>query len=214
MGFDKLFAPIAGKPVIAHTLRAFENAPSVSEIVIVSREDRHEAIRELVRTEGFKKVSAIVAGGEHRQDSVQCGLKSVNQKAQYVAVHDAARPLVTPDQIERVYAKSRESGAATLAEPISDTVKRAGADLAVSASVDRNRLYAMQTPQVFERSLLEDAYRAVAEKKVAVTDEVSAAEQLGRKIALVVNEELNFKITYARDLPLAEFVVQQRGGHA
>jgi 2-C-methyl-D-erythritol 4-phosphate cytidylyltransferase len=213
VGFDKLFTPIAGKPVIAHTIAAFERSPSVNQIIIVAREDRHAAIQEIVRDEKFRKVCAVVAGGEHRQDSVQAGLQSLGKDARYVAVHDAARPLVTSDQIELVFAKCREVGAATLAEPISDTIKRAGSDMVVSDSVDRSRLYAMQTPQIFERALLDEGYRAVAAKKSAVTDEVSVAEQLGRKIALVVSDQLNFKITFARDLPLADFVLRQRGAN-
>ncbi|MEP7015669.1 MAG: 2-C-methyl-D-erythritol 4-phosphate cytidylyltransferase [Verrucomicrobiota bacterium] len=214
MGLDKLLASIAGKPVIAHTITAFQRAHSVSEIIIVAREDRHREIEKIVRDENLNKVRSIVAGGEHRHDSVHAGLSQISAEAKYVAVHDAARPLVTPEQIERVFEKCRQTGAATLAEPISDTIKRVDVDLLVSDSVDRRQLYAMQTPQIFERSLLEEAYRAVEDKKVSVTDEVSAVELLRRKVALVVNEDLNFKITYPRDLPLADFVLRQRGASA
>jgi 2-C-methyl-D-erythritol 4-phosphate cytidylyltransferase len=210
MGFNKLFATIAGKPVIAHTIWAFERSSSVTEIVIVAREDQHDEIRGLARAKGFKKVRAIIAGGEHRQDSVRAGLDRLGDEAKYVAVHDAARPLVTPEQIDRVYAQCRVHGAATLAEPINDTLKRADVDLMITASVDRHQLYAMQTPQIFERGLIEEAYRAVYAGNVSVTDEVSAIERLGRKVVLVLNEDFNFKITYPRDLGLAEFVLKQR----
>jgi 2-C-methyl-D-erythritol 4-phosphate cytidylyltransferase len=125
-------------------------------------------------------------------------------------VHDAARPLVTPEQIERLFEQCRRHGAAALAEPINDTLKRADVDLIVTDSVDRHQLYAMQTPQIFERALLEEAYRAIHTNKGSVTDEVSAVERLGRKVFLVPNDDLNFKITYPRDLPLAEFVLKQR----
>ena len=125
-------------------------------------------------------------------------------------MHDAARPLVTPEQIERVYAQCRVHGAAALAEPINDTPKRADVDLMITASVDRHQLYAMQTPQIFERGLIEEAYRVVYAGNVSVTDEVSAVERLGRKVVLVLNEDFNFKITYPRDLALAEFVLKQR----
>ena len=210
MGFNKLFATIAGKPVIAHAIRAFERSRSVTEIIIVAREDQHDEIRELARAKSFKKVRSIIAGGEHRQDSVRAGLDRLDDEAKYVAVHDAARPLVTPEQIEDVYAQCRVHGAAALAEPINDTPKRANVDLIITASVDRHQLYAMQTPQIFERGLIEEAYRAVYAGNVSVTDEVSAVERLGRKVVLVLNEDFNFKITYPRDLGLAEFVLKQR----
>jgi len=208
MGFDKLSAPVAGKPVIEHTVDAFERATSVAEILIVTREDRQREFEKLMgkRT----KLRAVIAGGEHRQDSVRAGLQHLNPQTKYVAVHDAARPLVTPEQIERVFAECQQHGAAALAEPVSDTLKRADKNLRVTGSVDRHRLYIMQTPQVFERKLLEEAYVTVFTKKLRITDEVSAVEHLGRKVVLVSSEDSNFKITYERDLPLAEFILRLR----
>src|SRR5881396_1379405 len=184
MGFDKLFAAIAGKPVIAHTMRAFERASSVDEIIVVARENRHEEIKAIVRDENFVKVQSIIPGGRQRQDSVRAGLDHLDSFTKYVAVHDAARPLVTPEQIERVFQQCAKNGAATLAEPINDTLKRADTDFLVSGSVDRHQLYAMQTPQIFERQLIEEAYRAVYGENLFVTDEVSALERLGRKVVL------------------------------
>jgi 2-C-methyl-D-erythritol 4-phosphate cytidylyltransferase len=210
MGFDKLFAKIAGRPVIAHTMDAFECADSVSEIIVVARQDRREEIKTIVRDENFKKVRSIVPGGKHRQDSVRAGLDYLEAGAKYVAVHDAARPLITSEEIERVFEKSQIHAAASLAEPISDTLKYADTEFFVTGPVDRHQLYAMQTPQVFERQVIEDAYRAVYAENVSVTDEVSAVERLGRKVILVPNHDVNFKITYPRDLELAEFVLNQR----
>jgi 2-C-methyl-D-erythritol 4-phosphate cytidylyltransferase len=210
MGFDKLFAAIAGKPVIAHTIRAFERASSVDEIIVVAPENRHDEIKAIVRDENFVKVQSIIPGGRQRQDSVRAGLDHLDSFARYVAVHDAARPLITPDQIERVFERCANHGAAALAEPINDTLKRAEADLIVTDSVDRHQLYAMQTPQIFERQLIEEAYRAVFAENISVTDEVSAVERLGRKVVLVLNDDFNFKVTYPRDLPLADFILRQR----
>jgi 2-C-methyl-D-erythritol 4-phosphate cytidylyltransferase len=190
MGFDKLFAVIAGEPVIAHPIRAFERATSVGEIVVVAREERHDEIRKISRDRGFKKVLSIVPGGERRQDSVRAGLDRINHDAKYVAVHDAARPLITPEQIERAFAECRVHG-----------------------SVDRHQIYAMQTPQIFERKLLEDAYRAVYAENILVTDEVSAVERLGYKVALVLDDDFNLKITYPRDLPVADFIICDRAKH-
>jgi 2-C-methyl-D-erythritol 4-phosphate cytidylyltransferase len=210
MGFDKLFAVIAGEPVIAHAIRALERATSIGEIVVVARADRHDKIRKISRDGGFKKVLAIVPGGERRQDSVRAGLDRINHDAKYVAVHDAARPLITPEQIERAFAQCRVHGAAALAQPVNDTLKRADADLLVVGSVDRRQLYAMQTPQIFERKLIEDAYRAVYAENILVTDEASAVERLGYKVALVLDDDFNFKITYPRDLPIADFIIRDR----
>jgi 2-C-methyl-D-erythritol 4-phosphate cytidylyltransferase len=210
MGFDKLFATIADIPVIAHTVRAFERCGCVDEIIVVAREDRHAEIKALVRDKNFKKVRSIIPGGKHRQDSVRAGLDHLKPGATYVAIHDAARPLITSEQIESVFEQCRIHAAASLAEPISDTLKYADTAFFVTESVDRHQLYAMQTPQVFERRLIEDAYRAVYKENASVTDEVSAVERLGRKIILVPNKDLNFKITYPPDLVLAEFVLKQR----
>ena len=210
MGFDKLFAAIAGKPVLAHTMRAFERANAVDGIIIVAREDRHDEIKTMVRDENFKKVRSIIPGGKRRQDSARAGLDHLESSARYVAVHDAARPLITAEQIERVFVQCQIHGAAALAEPINDTLKRADAGLVVTEAVDRHQLYAMQTPQIFERQLIEEAYRTVYAKDIFVTDEVSAVERLGREVALILNDDFNFKITYPRDLPLAEFVLTQR----
>jgi 2-C-methyl-D-erythritol 4-phosphate cytidylyltransferase len=219
MGFDKLFAMIASKPVIAHSIDPFERGASVSEIIVVAREDRHGDIKKVVRDENFQKIRAIIAGGEHRQDSVRAGLDRLSADAKYVAVHDAARPLIRAEQIERVFKQCRIHGAASLAEPISDTLKRADIDplgshsgqvLMVTGSVDRQRLYAMQTPQIFERALIEKAYNTIYARSISVTDEVSAVQQLGRDVLLVENDDFNFKITYPRDLPLAEFLLKQR----
>ena len=210
MGFDKLFAVIAGEPVIAHAIRAFERATSIGEIVVVAREDRHDEIRNISRDKGFKKVLSIVPGGERRQDSVRAGLDRINHDAKYVAVHDAARPLISPEQIERAFAQCRVHGAATLAQPVNDTLKRVDADLLIVGSVDRQQIYAMQTPQIFERKLLEGAYRAVYAENILVTDEVSAVERLGYKVALVLDDDFNFKITYPRDVPVADFIIRDR----
>ncbi len=214
MGFDKLLATIADKPVIAHSIAAFERTNSVSEIIIVAREDRHREIEKIVSDEQVKKVRSVVTGGKHRQDSVAAGLLHVSTDAKYVAVHDAARSLVTPQIIEQVFAKAQESGAASAAEAITDTLKRADVDHMVKESVNRHQLFGMQTPQIFERALINDAYRAVFAKNLLITDEVSALEHLGHKVVLVPNDDFNFKITFPRDLPLAEFILRQRAADA
>ncbi|HYQ94743.1 MAG TPA: 2-C-methyl-D-erythritol 4-phosphate cytidylyltransferase [Burkholderiales bacterium] len=210
MGFDKLLALLGDRPVLAHTIDAFECTESVGDIVLVARAERVGEFEELVRQNGFKKVGRVVAGGKHRRDSVRAGLGAVKREANYIAVHDAARPLVTPEQIERVFAVAREHGAAALAEPVTDTLKRADENHFVAGGVSRENLFAMQTPQIFARDLLERAYAAVAANNLSVTDEVSAVEHLGEKVQLVPNDEWNVKITFPRDLLLAQAALARR----
>ena len=209
MGFDKLLALLGDKPVLAHTIDAFERTDSVSEIILVGRGERVGEFAELVRQNHFKKVRHVVPGGERRQDSVRAGLEKVGTDGKFIAVHDAARPLVTPEQIERVLAVAREHGAAALAEPVTDTLKRADENQCVAGGVPRENLYAMQTPQIFERALLDRAYARVAANHLSVT-EVSAVEHLGAKVLLVPSEEWNVKITYPRDLLLAQAALARR----
>jgi 2-C-methyl-D-erythritol 4-phosphate cytidylyltransferase len=210
MGFDKLFALLGDKPVVAHTLEAFERTECVDEIILVGRDDRLAELQELVRRADLKKVRHVVTGGVHRQDSVRIGLNLLARDARYVAVHDAARPLVTAEQIGRVFENAKVHGAAALAELVTDTLKRGDQNQFVCGGVDREGLYAMQTPQIFSRDLLVEAYDAVAAKKLLITDEVSAVEQLGAKVLLVPNDEFNLKITYPRDLLLAQSFLSRR----
>src|SRR5207248_8659581 len=200
MGFDKLFALVSGKPIIAHTIAAFERTDCVDEIILVGRADCLDELRKVIGKP--TKVKQVIAGGADRSDSVRAGLEHVDPKSGFVAVHDAARPMITPEKILRVFEVARTNGAATLAEPINDTLNRAdlagvaasaeeAGDLIIKEPLDRAGVYAMQTPQVFEKKLLEQAYELVAKKKVSVTDKVSAVELLGKKIVLVPNYDFN-----------------------
>ncbi len=204
MGFDKTFANLAGRPVVAHTIAAFESAECVEEIILVGRADRLDELRTLAP--GHR----VIAGGEHRQNSVAAGLAALAPNCLYVAVHDAARPLVTAEQIERVLGAARTHGGAALAAPVTDTLKRATADHLVSEGVNREGLFAMQTPQIFAREILQEAYAQVTAGGLTITDEVSALEHLGRKVVLVPNDEPNLKITFPADLTLAEALLARR----
>jgi 2-C-methyl-D-erythritol 4-phosphate cytidylyltransferase len=210
MGFDKLFAPLEGKPVLAHSIAAFEATESVFDIVLVGRAERLSDYEELARAQRFRKVTAVIPGGARRQDSVQCGLERLAPECRFVAVHDAARPLVRPGMIEKIYKCAQTHGGAASAAPVRDTLKRVDDHHCVIGGVDRANLFAVETPQIFRRDLLERAYRAILDAALAVTDEISAVEQVGGKVVLLPNEEPNFKITYVVDLPLAEFVLRQR----
>jgi len=210
MGFDKLFAELAGKPVIAHSIDAFEKCAQVTEILIVAREERIPDFEKMVKEQKFQKVVKIVGGGEERHFSVWNGLQSVSAQTDYVAIHDGARPLVTPALIKQCIALAEKEGAVSCSAPIPDTVKRASTDQMVTESIERSGLWAMQTPQVFSSGLILQAYASIIAKNEHVTDEVSAVQKLGKKIALLRNDDWNLKITFPRDLEMAEHILQMR----
>jgi 2-C-methyl-D-erythritol 4-phosphate cytidylyltransferase len=210
MGFDKIFAVLANKPVVAHSIDAFECTSAVTEIILVGREERLQELTDMVRAQKFKKVRKIVPGGERRQDSVRAGLNEIGNEIEFVAVHDSARPLVRPKQIEQVFEICRKHGAAALAEPVKDTLKRVTDDGFISGSVEREKMYALQTPQIFAREVLMKAYDSVFLQKIVVTDETSAVERIGHKVAIVSNDDFNFKITFPKDLMLARAILSHR----
>lgn len=211
MGFDKLFAPLAGKPVLWHSLKAFNETKDVDEILVVAREDAMDEIEELVSHGGLEKVTKVISGGAERHISVWNGLQAVDSSgSEYIAIHDGARPLVTPALIEACLDLARTHGAASCASQIPDTVKRASIEQMVTESVERTGLWAMQTPQVFSSGLILQAYAALMAKHEMVTDEVSAVQKLGKKIALLKNDDWNLKITFPHDLELAEHVLDLR----
>lgn len=211
-GFDKLQAKIAGMAVIQHTLAAFEKADCIDDIILVCREI--ESIRDFIASGDFKKVRKVIRGGERRQDSVHVGLNEVAENSDFVAVHDGARPLITPSEIERVLAVAREHGAAALAAPVTDTLKCTDTSQVVRGSIDRQNVFAMQTPQIFRRQLLTQAYEEVRRDSVSVTDEVSAIEHAGGRVMIVPAQDQNLKITFASDLLLAEAILKQRAAAA
>lgn len=211
MGFDKLFAPLAGKPVLWHSIKAFNDTKEVDEILIVTKDDRMDEVEDLVSKGGLVKVKKVISGGAERHISVWNGLQAVDSKgSEYIAIHDGARPLVTPKLIKACLELAKTHGAATCASQIPDTVKRANIEQMVTESVERTGLWAMQTPQVFSSGLILQAYAALMAKHEMVTDEVSAVQKMGKKIALLKNDDWNLKVTFPHDLELAEHVLALR----
>ncbi len=204
MGFDKLEAEIAGETVLNRSLITFQNCREVAEIVVVTSVDKFEVLLETADRLQLSKFSGAVEGGAERHFSVNAGLEKVDPGCDFVAVHDAARPLVTPLAISRCAKAATKTGGATLAHRVADTLKRADARLEVCESVSREDLWAMETPQIFRADWLREAYRFVFDSCGLVTDEVSALEAIGRPVQLVENEEPNFKITVPADLAVAE----------
>jgi len=213
MGFDKLFASLRGKPVIAHSIAAFERTGEIEEIILVARAEKTGVFREMIEREDWKKVRQIVPGGDERHLSVWNGLQAVDGSSAYVAIHDGARPLTSSAVIRDCLALAREAGAACVASPIPDTVKRASESGVVVESIERAGLWAMQTPQIFSTPVILQAYAGIISAGELVTDEVSAVQRMGVNIALLRNDEWNFKITIPRDLELAEHVLASRGNY-
>lgn len=199
MGFDKLAAVIDGKPVLAHTVRAFMAAEGITRVIVVCPEERFR----LLDGEDFAKPIDRVDGGDQRQDSVANGMAVLGPDDLIIAVHDGARPLVRPESIDECIAAARQYGAAALARVVTDTIKKADTEGFARYSVDRTGLWAMETPQVFRSSVLRRAYATVVERQLAVTDEVSAVEAMGISTKLITSPFPNPKITVPADIHLA-----------
>ena len=205
-GIDKILAPLGGEPVIARTVRAFQECDAIKEIVVVTRQDLIVPIMDLCHE--FDKLKAVVVGGESREDSVHMGCNALSPQVKLVAVHDGARPLVTWQLIDRMVRVGNTYGAAVPAVPVKDTIKVAQGAL-VKATPARNALRAIQTPQVFDFDLLRGALTKAKQDKVAITDDSSAVEHLGMEVRVVVGDERNIKITTPMDLKIAELLLEE-----
>lgn len=204
-GFDKLFAPLGGRSVLARTLDAFQKCAHIDRIVVVVSRDNLKKAEQLVAEQGLSKVSDIVVGGERRQDSVANGLAKLTG-CEWVVIHDGARPLVTPGLIERGLEAARESGAAVAAIPVKDTIKLADPSGFVLGTPPRANLWQVQTPQIFRYEILAAAYRNPAQE---VTDDAVLVEKAGNRVKLYAGDERNLKITTKIDLAVAEALLKQ-----
>jgi 2-C-methyl-D-erythritol 4-phosphate cytidylyltransferase len=209
-GPNKQFINLLGQPLLCYSLAAFQQCAVIDTIVLVRRPDYAQQTEQIVREFGFKKVSAFADGGVERQDSVSNGLKACESRTEIVAVHDGARPLVTTGLIESTVASARAFGTGIAATKVVDTIKEANEDKTVVRTVDRTKLWAVQTPQTARFGLLRDAYARVFEKKIVVTDEAAAVELLGEKVHLVETPFLNLKVTTPSDLTMAEALLGVR----
>ncbi len=200
---DKAFLNLGPKPVVAWSLLAFEQCQEIDQIILVVRKDQVLAAKSVVQMFGISKARQIVAGGARRQDSVMNGMEAMDPETRVVVVHDGARPCVTPELIEETIKCARRNGCGIAAARVWDTIKYVERGSTVDHTVDRAKLWAVQTPQAFGADLLRRAYRAVTEQKVTVTDEAGAVELIGEPVRLVEWTRPNLKITTAEDLPLA-----------
>lgn len=205
-GIDKVMAELKGEPMIARTVRTFQNCDAISEIVIVTREDLILPISNLCQ--GMEKVKAVVVGGKSRQESVNLGLNALSNKVKLAAVHDGARPLISWQVIDRTVRAANTYGAAAPAIPVKDTIKVVEGR-AVKYTPDRATLFAVQTPQVFDIDLLRGALQKAETDGAQVTDDCSAVELIGMTVKVVEGDEGNIKVTTPMDLKIAEMLLEE-----
>ncbi len=205
-GIDKTMAFLGGEPVIARTIRAFEECDAVKEIVVVTRSDLLMSVSDLCHK--FTKVTAVVVGGDNRVASVQNGLNALSAKTRLVAVHDGARPLVSFAVIDRTIRAAHSYGAAAPGVPVKDTIKTVNGGI-VTSTPDRKSLQAVQTPQVFDFDILRGALKKSVEKGWDITDDCSAVEKLGVRVRMVEGDERNIKITTPMDLKIAQMLLEE-----
>lgn len=209
---NKLLLMLDGKPVLAWTLQALSKASRIDEIVVAAREEDILLFSELCRTYGIIKPVKIIRGGATRMESVMCAAMEASEKAELLAVQDGARPLVTPELIDRVIDQAARCAAAAPAIPVKDTVKEVHGGKVVK-TLDRSALMAVQTPQVFSADLLKAALQAALQAGETVTDDCSAVERLGKIVYLTEGSEENIKITTSTDLLFASAILEERGEH-
>ena len=209
MGFDKLFCMLEEKPVLARTILAFEQSPNVDEIVLVTKAEQIERLADLCREYGFQKVTAVVCGGKTRMESALAGVSAVSTDADWIAVHDGARPFVTEELIQRILEAAIQYYAAVPVIKSTDTLKLIQKDGSISGTVDRDAVVRVQTPQIFSADLLKGALSDAVAKGLLYTDDSAAVERMGIQVQTVEGSEDNIKLTRPMDLEIAMMIAEQ-----
>jgi 2-C-methyl-D-erythritol 4-phosphate cytidylyltransferase len=199
---------VKDKPIIMHTLEVLHSHPLIDEIVLIFNKEELETARGLVKEYNLTKVSRVIGGGATRKESVRNGLEVVDTKTKFVLIHDGVRPFVDHASITRVVEAAIDSGAAILGVPVKSTIKRVGPHQEIDATLKRDQLWEIQTPQVFERELIQKAYLRAA--KHAVPDDAALVELMGKKIKVVLGSYFNIKITTQEDLVFADAIASIR----
>jgi len=207
---DKLFLELNGCPLVAHTWRAFDAASCIQEIVIVVRDGLQTAFQELAGKYDLKKKFHLVAGGKERQDSVWNGLQALPSATEIVAIQDAARPCTTEALIAATIEAARQTGAAVAAQPVTDTIKESRDGDLIERTLDRSRLWAVQTPQTFRLDIILRALSEVRRRNLLVTDDTAACELIGQPVKLVLSPHPNPKLTRPADLPAIAALLRDR----
>jgi 2-C-methyl-D-erythritol 4-phosphate cytidylyltransferase len=206
---DKLWLEVAGRPVVAHTWKQFDDAAGVDEIILVVRDGMQAHFADLAAQFHFQKPFQLVVGGAERQDSVWNGLEAVSRKTEIVAIQDAARPCTGADLIAATIAAARETGAAVAAQPVTDTIKETADGKTISRTVDRSKLWSVQTPQTFCLEVIRKAILTARAQNLILTDDTAACELIGQAVRLVKSVSPNPKVTVPGDLPFVESLLRQ-----
>ncbi len=207
---SKQFIELGDKPVLAHTIEKFENNKYIDEIIIIMKEDSIDYCRnQIVRKYRFRKVSKIIRGGRERQDSVYNGILALSNNTDIVVSHDGARPFVKDQVIEESIKKAIEIGAAVVGVPVTDTVKIIDEDKSINNTPKRALLWAAQTPQVFRKDILKEAYNKAIEEYFLGTDDSSLVERIGYKVAMIEGSYSNIKLTTKEDIDMAESIMKK-----
>ncbi len=209
-GTDKLTAMLCGVPVLVRTLTALDGAELVDEIVVAVHPQRLEEMAALCARAGLRKPVRVVEGGADRPASVLLAALAAGERAELLAVHDGARPLIRPEQVDEMIRLGRKTYAAAPALPVTDTVKVADMQGLVQSTPDRKTLFAVQTPQVFQADILKAALQSAIDAGAALTDDCSAVERLGKEVYLTAGWRENIKITTQEDLTIAEALLRER----
>lgn len=207
-GVDKLFLELNGCPIVVHTWRRFDETACIEEIVLVVRDGIQGAFAALAAKNGFRKPFRLVTGGKERQDSVWNGLQALSPTAEIVAIQDAARPCTSSGLIAATVAAAREVGAAVAAQAVTDTIKESGDGKTIERTLDRRRLWAVQTPQTFRVEIIRRALLEVRRRGLLVTDDTAPCELIGQPVRLVVGTQPNPKVTRPEDLPCVEALLR------
>ena len=208
-GVDKLFLTVAGRPVVAHTWQRFEDAKCIGEIILVVRKGRRKKFEELAAKFNFQKPFRIVLGGKERQDSVWNGLEALSPETETVAIHDAARPCTSGPLIEATIRSALETGAAVAAQPVTDTIKESADGRLIRRTLDRSKLWSVQTPQTFRVEVIRRALAAARLRGAVFTDDTAACALIGQPVELVSCATPNPKVTVPGDLPLVEALLRK-----
>lgn len=206
---DKLFLEVAGHPLIVHTWQRFDSIAALGEIILVVRDGMQRAFDALAVQCSFRKPYRLVAGGDERQDSVWNGLQAIPADAEMVVIQDGARPCTPEALVIETIEAARGSGAAVAAHRVTDTLKESDGGTMIARTVDRTRLWAVQTPQTFRVSVLRTALTSVREKGLRFTDDTAACELVGQPVVLVESRFPNPKATSRADLPFIELLLRQ-----
>ncbi len=202
---NKVFCKIKGRPLIFYTILKFEKHPKIQKIILVARKEYFKKIRQLIKKRRFKKIAAIINGGEERQDSALCGLKAAEslgaKNGDLILFHNGANPLISGKEISNVVSAAKKFGAALLAQPLKDTLKKAKNNF-VEKTIPRQDFWLAQTPQVIEYGLAQESFKKAQKDNFLGTDDVSLVERMRKRVAIVGSSYKNIKATTVEDLDI------------